>query len=173
VSVSLKLRVVPRFLAAIFNGTGTTVRKDGLATYVDIDFSRLTPLLTYNPSQQNLIAQSTVDGSLGLVTLSQALAGSQTEQVITVGDFVVAANDGTIKVNKTVGAATAGLLPDPLLKVGDVWIVDWKHDASANPITLTVAGGKLINGYATWGIEGDGAAVCIRPLKDGTGYALV
>lgn len=172
-SVSLKLRVVPRFLAAIFDGTGTKVRKDGLATYVDLDFSKLTQLGNFDPSQQRLIAQSTVDGSYGLVTVGQVIAGAQSEQVITVGDFVVAANDGTIQVNKTVGAATAGLLPDPLSKVGDVWIVDRKKDSSTNNITLTVAGGRLINGFASWVIAGDGAAVTLRPLKDGTGYALV
>jgi hypothetical protein len=169
----LKLRVTPKFKAALFDGTGTKARKDGLASYVDLDFTALTHLGSYDPSTQLLIAQSTVDGTFGTVTIAQVIAGAQTEQVITAGDFVVAPNDGTIQVNKTVGAATAGLLPDPALKVGDVWILDRKKDSSTNNITLTVASGKLINGYASWVIAGDGAAVCLRPLKDGTGYALV
>lgn len=171
--IVLKLRVIPKFKAALFDGFGTRARKDGLASYVDLDFSNLTALGTYDPSQQRLVAQSTVDGSIGTVTLAQVIAGSQTEQVITAGNFVVAPNDGTIQVNKTVGSATAGLLPDPGSKVGDVWILDRKLDSSTNNITLTVVGAKLINGLASWVIAGDGAAVCLRPLKDGTGYALV
>jgi hypothetical protein len=170
---TLKQRVAPKFKAALFDGTGTAVRKDGLASYVDLDFTKFVPLAAYDPSTQRLVAQSTVDGSFGIVTVAQVISGGQTEQVITAGDFVVAPNDGTIQVNKTVGAATAGLLPDPGLKVGDVWILDRKKDSSTNNITLTVAGAKLINGYASWVIAGDGAAVCLRPLKDGTGYALV
>lgn len=39
--MKLKLRSSVRFLASIFSGVGTAVRKDGLATYVDVDFSGL------------------------------------------------------------------------------------------------------------------------------------
>lgn len=39
--MGLKLRTTPRFLASIYSGTNTTVRKDGLATYIDVDFSDL------------------------------------------------------------------------------------------------------------------------------------
>jgi hypothetical protein len=39
--MKIKLRSSVRFLASIFAGTGTAVRKDGLATYVDVDFSGL------------------------------------------------------------------------------------------------------------------------------------
>lgn len=38
-ATKLKLRVVPKFLASIYNGLGTTVRKDGLASYIDVNYA--------------------------------------------------------------------------------------------------------------------------------------
>jgi hypothetical protein len=46
----LKLRAIPKFLAAMYNGIGTLVRRDGLATYIDIDFA--TPAMAVAMSDQ-------------------------------------------------------------------------------------------------------------------------
>jgi len=170
----LKLRVVPKFLASIFDGSGTRIRKDGLASYVDLDFTKLTQLGAYDPSTQNLIVQSTVDGSFGIVTVSQVIAGAQTEQDITAGAVVnVAVNDGMIKIAKTVGSATQVILPLSSTKVGPVTIQDFKGDAGTNNITVTLSGSdKFPGNLTTWTIAGDGASITAKPLKDGTGYAL-
>jgi len=173
-STSLKLRVVPKFKAALFDGTGTKVRKDGLASYTDIDFSGLSILGSYDPSSQFLIAQSEVDGTLGRVTIAQVIAASQTEQDIAAGAVVnVAVNDGMIKIAKTVGSATQVILPLASTKVGPVTISDFKGDAGTNNITVTLSGADKFPGNLTqWVIAGDGASITAKPLKDGTGYAI-
>ncbi len=44
--MKIKLRSKVRFLASIFDGIGTVVRKDGLATYIDIDSASLAPIVS-------------------------------------------------------------------------------------------------------------------------------
>lgn len=173
-STSLKLRIVPKFKAALFPGLGTAVRKDGLASYVDMDFSLLPTLGAYDPSTQVLIAQSLVDGSFGRVTISQVIAASQTEQDIIAGAVVnVAINDSMIKINKTSGSATQVILPLSSTKIGPVTISDFKGDAGTNNITVTLSGADKFPGNITsWVISGDGASITARPLKDGSGYAV-
>lgn len=170
----LKLRVTPKFKAALFDGTGTKARKDGLASYVDLDFSALTHLGSYDPSTQLLIAQSTIDGTFGTVTIAQVISGAQTEQDIIAGAVVnVAVNDGMIKIAKTVGSATQVILPPASTKVGPVTISDFKGDAGTNNITVTLSGSDKFPGNLTsWVIAGDGASITAKPLKDGSGYAI-
>lgn len=165
---------MPRFLASLFAGTATNVRKDGLATYVDVDFSQIEPLAGFDPSSQQLLARSTVDGSYGLVTITQVITASQTEQDIATGDTVnVAATDGMIKVNKGTGSATTVNLPASNTKVGPVKIVDFKGDADTNPITVNCIGDDVFNGGETsWTISAAGGSIVATPLKDGTGYAI-
>lgn len=172
-ATSLKLRTLPRFLASIFSGIGTSVRKDGLATYIDIDFSGLAYLNQYNPAEFVLVAQSLADGSMSVVTISQLLNSAYTEQDITTGDVTVQVSDGMVKINKTVGAPTSVILPLSSAKLGPVTIVDWKGDAGTNNITVTCSGSDKFNGNtSTWMIAGNGASVVCTPLKDGTGYAI-
>lgn len=173
-SVSLKLRVIPKFLAAIFSGTGTSVRKDGLATYIDWDPSLFLVLNSYDPSAYYLAVQSAVDASFGKVTLAQLISSSQTQQIITAGSTVnVSANDGLIAINKTVGSATTVNLPASATKVGPVKVSDFKADASTNNITVNVVGSDKLPGNRTsWTIAGDGASVVFTPLADGSGYAV-
>jgi len=173
-STRLKLRTIPKFLASIFAGTGTAVRKDGLATYVDLDFASLIALTFYDPSAQQVAVRSTADGSYGTVTVSQLIASSQTQQIKTsAGAVNVAANDGLIAINKTVGAATTVNLPAASSKVGPVKISDWKGDAGTNPITIAVVGSDKLNGNLTsWTIASDGGSVVLTPLNDGSGYAV-
>lgn len=170
----LKLRVIPKFLAAIFNGIGTSVRKNGLATYIDWDPSGFSPLASYDPSAQQVVTRSTVDGSFGLVTIAQLIASSQTQQIkTTAGDVNVSANDGLIALNKTVGAASAVNFPASASKVGEVKVSDWKGDAGTNNITITLPGTEKFNGnQSTWTLAADGASAVFTPLNDGSGYAV-
>lgn len=173
-ATKLRMRVMPRFLASIFAGTATAVRKDGLATYVDVDFSLLTQLVSFDPSAQQLLARSTVDGSYGIVSITQVITASQTEQDISTGDTVnVAATDGMIKIDKGTGSATTVNLPASNTKVGPVKIVDFKGDADTNPITVNCIGDDVFNGGETsWTISAAGGSIVATPLKDGTGYAI-
>lgn len=173
-STRLKIRVLPKFLAAIFAGIGTAVRKDGLATYIDMSWSGFVALASYNPSAQQVVAQSTVDGSFGLITVAQLIAASQTQQIKTAaGDVNVSANDGLIIINKTVGAATQVNLPASSTKVGPVKVVDFKGDAGTNNITVALVGSDKLNGnLTTWTVASDGGSIVLTPLNDGSGYAV-
>jgi len=173
-SVSLRLRVAARFLASIFNGTGTKVRKDGLATYIDWDPSGFGVLNSYDPSAYYIPIQSGADASLAKITLAQLISSSQTQQIITAGTTVtVTANDGLIAVNKTVGSATTVNLPAASSKVGPVKVADFKGDAGTNNITVNATGTDKISGNATsWVIAGNNASVVFTPLSDGSGYAV-
>lgn len=173
-ATKLKLRVLPKFMAAIFDGLGTAVRRDGLATYVDLDTSRFALATSYDPSAQQILIQSTVDGSWQLATVSQILTASQTQQIKTAaGDVNVALNDGLIVVNKTVGGATTVTLPASSSKVGAVKIVDWKGDAGTNNITIALTGSDKLNGnLTTWTIAADGGSVVCTPISTGIGYSV-
>jgi hypothetical protein len=171
---SLKLRGAAKFAKALFAGAGTAVRKDGLAAYVDLDYSLLNAAPNYDPTAQRLAIQSVVDGSFQSVTLAQVIASSQTEQDITAGAVVtVTAGDGLIKINKTTGSATTVNLPPANTKVGAVTISDFKMDSDTNPITVNATGTDTFPGGRTqWVIQDPGQSMTFRPLKDGTGYAI-
>lgn len=170
----LRLRSRVKFFASLFDGVVTKVRKDGLAAYVDLNTDSLLILGSYDPSAQQLIAQSTVDKSFGLVTITQVLTASQTTQEKTgIGNVNVATTDGLIIINKTVGAATTVTLPLSSSKVGPVKIVDWKGDSATNNITVALSGSdKLNGGLTTWIIAANGASAVFHPISDGSGYAV-
>lgn len=170
----LKLRTLPRFLASIFAGIGTSVRKDGLATYVDLDWSLFEQITSYDPASKQVLLQDTTDGSFYLATIAQIVSASQTQQIKTsAGDVNVAHDDGLIIVNKTVGQATTVNLPSSADKVGPVKVVDWKGDAGTNNITIALTGSDKLNGnLTTWTIAADGGSVVCTPLENGSGYAI-
>lgn len=173
-ATKLKLRVLPKFMAAIFAGTGTAVRKDGLATYIDLNWSLFALAGSYDPSAQQVLIQSTVDGSFQLATIAQVIAASQTQQIKTAaGNVNVALNDGLIVVNKTVGGATTVTLPASSSKVGAVKIVDFKGDAGTNNITIALTGSDKLNGnLTTWTIAADGGSIVCTPISTGIGYSV-
>jgi hypothetical protein len=173
-ATKLKIRTLPRFLSSIFAGTGTAIRKDGLATYIDLNWSLFGRAGSYDPSAQQVLIQSTLDSSFQTATIAQLISASQTQQIKTsAGSVNVAANDGLIILNKTVGAATTVNLPASSNKVGPVKIVDWKGDAGTNNITIALVGSDKLNGnLTTWTIAADGASVVCTPLSDGSGYAV-
>lgn len=173
-AIALKLRVVPKFLASIFSGVGTSIRKDGLATYVDLDYSKLVAIQTIDPASYNLAIQSIADGSFAAISIAEFLSSAYTEQDIASGSTVTVQNsDGLIKINKTVGSPTTLTLPLSDVKIGPVKIVDWKGDAGTNNITINCSGTDKLNGnLSSWTIAADGGSIVLTPLKDGTGYAV-
>lgn len=73
--------------------------------------------------------------------------------VVTAAGAITMVNEGVLVVKKTVGAASAvAMQSDPL--AGDfVFVVDGKGDAATNPITITPAQSKTIDGAATYVIS--------------------
>lgn len=170
----LKLRVLPRFLASVFAGTATAIRKDGLATYVDLDYSLLNLVTSFNASDSIVAIYHPSTGLWEKTSLAAVLSGSQTTQIITAGAVVnVAATDGLIVLNKTVGSATTVNMPASGTKIGKCKIVDWKGDAGTNNITINNNAAEKFNGnLASWVIAGDGGSVVLDPIPTGIGYAI-
>ena len=74
-------------------------------------------------------------------------------RTVTAAGAITMVNEGVLLVNKTVGAASAVTMQsDPA--IGDfVFIKDAKGDGAANPITITPAQSKTIDGAATYVIN--------------------
>lgn len=172
-ATTLKARIRAVLPAALVDGAGIAITKLGLLYTIAMDWSGFTQLASYDPSGQQLVVQDTSDGSFGLVTITQIVNASQTQQIKTSSGAVnVAANDGLIAVNKTVGAATTVNLPAANIKIGPVKVADWKGDAGTNHITIICNGTDKLNGnVSSIEIDGDGGSLVFTPLKDGSGYA--
>lgn len=120
---------------------------------------------------------SALNSGAGGFQVSGSAGSSGTTQYITAGATVtVAAADGLIIINKTVGSATTVNLPAALAKLGKVKIVDFKGDSDVNPITVNRTGSDTFNGGLTsWTISGPGASDVFDPVVNGgisVGYAV-
>lgn len=166
----LKARV--RYLASIFNGIGTTVRKEGLAAYIDLDYSSFNQASSFDPTD-SLIAvyhpSSEIWEKISLSTLQSA--GQTTVIKTTSGDVNVAAADGVIVLNKASGAATNVNLPLAANKIGPVLVSDLKGDAGTNNITIVPTSPETIQGQATWTIAANNGSIFLRPVP-GIGYVI-
>lgn len=114
--------------------------------------------------------------SLDVNALEAMLAPSftlaQTQQIITSGAAIMAATDGIIAFNKTVGSASAVTVAPSLSKVGSCLISDFKNDAGTNHITITLTAPDTFPGGATTRtITANGGSVRLTPIP-GVGYAL-
>jgi hypothetical protein len=173
-TTKLRLRVTPSFLASFFNGLGTSVRIDGLARYVDLDYTGLQELTSGIDSSNSLVAiYNKATLTWNVTSLATVLNASQTIQVITgVADVNVAAADGLIVMNRTVGAASNVNLPLSSTKIGKVKVSDFKVDSGANAITVNTTGAdRFPGGGTTWKINANGASAVFDPIP-GIGYAV-
>lgn len=94
------------------------------------------------------------------------------DQLITSGaSAVVQTNAETVRVNKTVGSATALTMLAAANYEFDVLIADWKNDAGTNFITITPTAPETIQGQASLIIASNGGSVCLRPIA-GVGFAI-
>jgi hypothetical protein len=174
VTTKLRLRGAAKFLSSIFNGVGTTVRKDGLATYVDIDYTQFgAPIGTVDPTADIILILNTTTGVYNVTTLTALIAASSGVRIITApGDVNVGASDGLIVLNKTVGQATNVNLPLAIGKIGKVKIIDFKGDAATNNITVNTTSPETFNGAsATWVISGNGGSIVCDPIPT-VGYGV-
>lgn len=173
-ATKLKLRGTARFLASFFNGLGTKVRVDGLARYLDLDYTLFTELTAGLDPADSLVA---IFNKATLVwnttTLGTILNQSQTQQIkTTAGDVNVAAADGVIAINKGTGAATAVNFPLAANKIGPCLVSDFKGDAGTNNITINLTSPDVFpGGGSTWVIEANTGSVFLRPIP-GVGYTL-
>jgi hypothetical protein len=174
VSISLKLRVVPRFLASIFDGVGTKVRKDGLASYIDLDFLSLTPLTPVDPATAILAVYDQTAGVYKSMTAASLIssASAVVQDITTGGPANVQANAGVVLVRQAVGAPITLTMPISSAKTTPVLISDFKGDSGTNNITINLtAPDKFPGGLSSWKIAGDGGSLYLRPVS-GIGYTL-
>ncbi len=172
--MKLKIRSRVKFLASIFDGTGTKFRKDGLAGYVDLDYTKLLELTSNLDPANSLVAifnKSTLVWNV--TTLATVVNASQTIQYITGAlDVNAAATDGLIALNRTIGAPSNINLPLSSTKIGKIKVADFKADSGTNMITVNVFGGDTFpGGGTTWKINADGASAVFDPIP-GVGYAV-
>lgn len=172
--MKLKLRSRVRFFAALFAGTGTAVRRTPLAAYVDLDYSKLNEATSFDPADSYTAVYHPSTGLWEKVSMATVQNAGQSQQIVTSGAVVnVAAADGLIAVNKTVGSATVVNLPLASAKIGPVKVSDFKGDASTNNIQVKTTGSNVFpGGLTTWTLSADTASLVFTPLKDGTGYAI-
>jgi hypothetical protein len=97
------------------------------------------------------------------VTVTQTITAPGPANVLTNADVVL--------VNQTVSAPIALTMPLSSDKSGGVLISDWKGDAGANNIRVTLSGADVFPGGLTvWTIAADTASIFLRPVPGG--YAL-
>lgn len=99
-------------------------------------------------------------------------AAQVTQTITAPGPANVAANANVVLVNQIVGAAINLVVPLASNKIGSVLIADWKGDAGANNITVTLSGADVFpGGSASWKIADNAGSLFLRPVA-GVGYAL-
>ena len=114
---------------------------------------------------------------IGLAQGSDNVALGMVEREVTASGVVTVTNDDAdiILINKTVGAPTSVVLPDPATTTRKVRIVDRKYDAATNNITITSADSaspstSTIMGASSYVIDSNGGSIELKPLADGTGW---
>lgn len=136
--------------------------------YGDLDYSLFAELTSFTASEKLFAVYDRTTGIWNRVSLSTLVAASQTQQIITTGNATVAAADGLIVINKTVGAATTVTLGAASAKIGPVKIADFKGDAGTNNITINAAGSDKFSGnLSSWVIGADTGSVVLHPTTGG------
>lgn len=163
-TTKLKLRSAVRFLASIFAGTGTAVRKDGLATYVDLDYSSLSEATSLSSPATTYLAlqDETTDSVLKIsYTSLLALVKSVSEPVsVITGSGSVGATDAALIVNRSAPSTTAISLPSVASRNGlPLNVADWSTSVTAHTITLTPNGAETIMRAATLDIFSNSASL--------------
>lgn len=172
----LKLRVTARFLASIFDGIGTAVRKDGLATYVDLDYTQFgAPIGNVDPNSAVLLVYNLTTGVFNIATLGSLISSSKQITILTgvgalASPYAALPSDDVLIVKQTTGAPFT-VTVDWASRVKPLRIVDGKGDANVNNITITPNTGQtqLSKVNYSYVINGIGGSIILTPLPDGSG----
>lgn len=110
--------------------------------------------------------------ALWSILLASAVATAQvTQDVLLPGPANVLQYAGVVRVNQTISAPITLVMPPAATKNGGVLICDWKGDAGANNILVTLSGGDIFpGGLTSWTIAADTGSIFLRPVPGG--YAL-
>jgi hypothetical protein len=165
---SLKIRVIPRFLAAIFDGVGTKSRKDGLATYIDLDYSRLVQTSQFDPTNTLFAIWNKFTGQWN--TISPASFSSGSFQSAASASNTAADGTTLLAVQRAAPATTAITLPLLANQGGkSISIVDFSTSVTNHAITITPTGGATIMGQSSWKLYSTAdqlGSLTLRPSLD-------
>lgn len=171
---SLKLKVATRIPAQLVGGTAITITKASGVYTVDIDYSEMQEIISFDPAAKLFLVYDTADG-YALVSLASLLTNLSAVRVVTeAGDITVAAATQLLIMNRTVDESPSNInLPASASKIGKIKIVDWKGNAGSFPHTVNPTGAEEFQGGLTeWSISGDGASAVFDPIPTGLGYAV-
>jgi len=171
---SLKIRVSTRIPAQLFGGTAIDVSKANGIYTVNIDYSEIQEILSFDPATKMVLVYDAASG-YALVSLSSLLTNSDIVRVVTeAGDITVANKTQLLIMNRTVDESPSNIiLPASASKIGKIKIVDWKANSGTYPHTVTLNGAEEFQGGLTsWSISGDGASAVFDPIPTGLGYAV-
>jgi hypothetical protein len=101
-----------------------------------------------------------------LSSINLSLGAARTQRTVTASPIVFQSTDQIVST-KIAGAA-AGTLPSAVSRVGVPLTIKDLGQATAHPITLTPAGGDLIDGAASIVIAANFQSVTLVPFNDGT-----
>jgi hypothetical protein len=166
----LKLRATARFLASIFDGLGTVARKDGLATYIDLDWSKFTQTTAYDPTTTQVLIQDSGSGIFSLALLSTVLSVKSVKTITAAGPYTALPADEVLIINQTTGAPFT-VNVDWSQRLKPLRVVDGKGDAATNNITVTPAVGQIQLGAVNFSyvIDSNGGSIILTPLPNGSG----
>lgn len=165
---ALKLKVSTRIPAMLRGRTGIAIEIANGVWSFDLDYTGFDELAAFTAADKLFAVYDRGTGEWNQVSLATLLAATQTQQIITTGDCTVAAADGLIIINKTVGAATTVTLGAASAKIGPVKISDFKGDAGTNNITINAAGSDKFSGnLSSWVIGADTGSIVLHPTTGG------
>lgn len=172
---TVRFKVLAKFPANVVGADGITVDKANGTYTIRPDYSNLVELLSFDPSQEQVIVYNPVTTTWNVISLATLINNSSSSvRVVTeAGDITVGVNTRVLVMNRTANESPSKInLPAASLKVGDILCVDWKGNAGTFPHTIYTSGSDKLNGnLSSWRLDGDGASVRLSPIST-LGYAV-
>lgn len=167
-TTKLKVRVVPKFIAALLSGIGTNVRSAGSSFYVDLDVSLFS--LASNASDANNTYALTYDTATGVyqLILLKGIGQSFSYATLTAGTTYTALPTDDVILVKT---GPMAITVDWSKRRNKLTVVDQTGNAATSNITITPVSGQtqLAQTNYVYVIDGNGGNVTLTPLPDGSG----
>lgn len=143
--MKIKLKVRPRLPAALFDGTGTSIESDGLARYINLDYSGLPIVTSYTAANKQIAVYDSSTGIWNTVTadtLASAAAAGAVQAANNGSDF---ADTATTLTNLGGQATNANLTALLVANVG-TWKINYTNGSSAIQSLALGAAGTLLAG---------------------------
>lgn len=145
-ATTLKMRVRSVLPAALANGVGIAITKLGLIYSIALDYSEISPISVFDPSQKSVAVQD-ADGSFNLITIAGLRTVSTTSVTHAMSPYVPSLTDSVLFVDTSAGAIEIDLLAAATRQALPLEIYDVTGNANSNNITIKPSGSEDIDGY--------------------------